>query len=74
MDNQNNQLLDDLQRIGLEALKSRLESGEATSGDLSVWRQLMKDNHRTLTPTTKGVLDDIMDDLGGVENVEVLYQ
>ncbi len=66
--------LDQLQLLGLEAMRLKFLSGNYSSGDLAVWRQLMKDNQRTVTVTQKSPIDDLLEEFKDVEVPEVLYQ
>lgn len=69
-----NEILDELQVMGLEAMRLKFLSGQYTSSDLAVWRQLMKDNMRTVTVTQKSPVDDLLEEFRDAEVTGVLYQ
>lgn len=56
-------LLKEMHHAICRELLARIQSGEATSADLSVARQMLKDNGVTSVPTPGQPLGDLMDSL-----------
>ena len=55
----------ELLRLLMKELKNRIETNTATASDLSVLRQLLKDNNITIDPLAhRDELDDLMGKLG----------